>query len=221
MESLYLNHSEFIGVCKSVSGGANQKFFSPLSALRRGGVWGEPHKKMKGKFLGLPRERSERPEARQVFRSKWVRAKVSNSPPSRHARAEKESSRPRRPARQSRTPQKSFVFLLEEKMGRAQKKSRENFFAGWRALASGGGAASSLGVLRKMGSDFFKQTPHPIVLELCPGLAIELSMLLRLFLYPVLFFSQRLAILRCIIGMNHDGCRKDTTTPPQEGHFNF
>jgi len=61
------------------SGGANQKFFPPLSALRRG-VWGEPHKKMKGKFLGLPRERSERPEARQVFRSKWVRAKVSISP---------------------------------------------------------------------------------------------------------------------------------------------
>ena len=42
---------------------------------------------------------------------------------------------------QSRTQQKSFLFLLEEKIGRAQnKKCRENFFAGWRALASGGGA---------------------------------------------------------------------------------
>src|SRR3989338_7758813 len=42
---------------------------------------------------------------------------------------------------QSRTQQKSFLFLLEEKIRRAQnKKSRENFFAGWRALASGGGA---------------------------------------------------------------------------------
>ncbi|MFH1232858.1 MAG: hypothetical protein V1651_03295 [Patescibacteria group bacterium] len=41
----------------------------------------------------------------------------------------------------SRTPHKSFLFLLEEKNGRAQnQKSRENFFAGWRALASGGGA---------------------------------------------------------------------------------
>ena len=41
----------------------------------------------------------------------------------------------------SRTPQKSFLFLLEEKIGRAQiKKCEENFFAGWRALASGGGA---------------------------------------------------------------------------------
>jgi len=42
---------------------------------------------------------------------------------------------------QSRTQQKSFLFLLEEKIGRAQnKKCRENFFAGLRALASGGGA---------------------------------------------------------------------------------
>jgi len=42
---------------------------------------------------------------------------------------------------QSRTQQKSFLFLLEEKIRRAQiKKCRENFFAGWRASASGGGA---------------------------------------------------------------------------------
>ena len=42
---------------------------------------------------------------------------------------------------QSRAQQKSFLFLLEEKIGRAQiKKCRENFFAGWRASASGGGA---------------------------------------------------------------------------------
>ena len=37
---------------------------------------------------------------------------------------------------QSRTQQKSFLFLLEEKIRRAQiKKCRENFFAGWRAAA--------------------------------------------------------------------------------------
>ncbi len=52
---------------------------------------------------------------------------------------------------QSRGQQKSFLFLLparrslgaggEEKIGGAQiKKCGENFFAGWRALASGGGA---------------------------------------------------------------------------------
>ena len=42
---------------------------------------------------------------------------------------------------QSRTQQKSFLFLLEEKNLRAQnKKCEENFFAGWRASASGGGA---------------------------------------------------------------------------------
>jgi len=42
---------------------------------------------------------------------------------------------------QSISRQKSFLFLLEEKIGRAQiRKSEENFFAGWRASASGGGA---------------------------------------------------------------------------------
>ena len=44
---------------------------------------------------------------------------------------------------ESRTPQKSFLFLLEEKIRRAQiRKSEENFFVGWRASARGGGAAS-------------------------------------------------------------------------------
>ena len=57
-----------------------------------------------------------------------------------------------------RSQQKSFLFLLEEKIRRAQKKSRENFFAGWRALASGGGAASFVGGLLKMGSDFVQGT---------------------------------------------------------------
>lgn len=87
MQSLYLNHIGFKGFCKPRSGGAIQKFPSPLSALRRG-VWGEPHKKMKGKILGLPRERSERPEARQVFRSKKVRAKANISPPNVTSRFE-------------------------------------------------------------------------------------------------------------------------------------
>ena len=41
---------------------------------------------------------------------------------------------------QSRTPKKSFVFLLEEKMARAQiRKCEQNFSLMWRALASGGG----------------------------------------------------------------------------------
>ncbi|MEK7555619.1 MAG: hypothetical protein AAB516_02260, partial [Patescibacteria group bacterium] len=45
---------------------------------------------------------------------------------------------------QSRTPQKSFVFLLEEKIRRAQiKKCEQNFSVVWRALASGGGAVQS------------------------------------------------------------------------------
>ncbi|MBP6856005.1 MAG: hypothetical protein KBC26_03515 [Candidatus Pacebacteria bacterium] len=58
----------------------------------------------------------------------------------------------------SRSQQKSFLFLLEEKIGRAQnQKSRENFFAGWRALASGGGAASFVGVRLVKGSDFVQE----------------------------------------------------------------
>ena len=48
----------------------------------------------------------------------------------------------------SRSQPKSFLFLLEEKNRRAQiKKCGENFLAGWRALASGGGAASAFGVV--------------------------------------------------------------------------
>ncbi|MBI3685521.1 hypothetical protein HY250_03910 [Candidatus Azambacteria bacterium] len=44
---------------------------------------------------------------------------------------------------ESRTQQKSFLFLLEENIARAQnQKCRENFFAGWRVVASGGGLAS-------------------------------------------------------------------------------
>ena len=42
---------------------------------------------------------------------------------------------------QSRPPKKSFVFLLEEKIGRAQiKNCEQNFSLSKRALASGGGA---------------------------------------------------------------------------------
>ncbi|HEY4480186.1 MAG TPA: hypothetical protein VJB58_01825 [Candidatus Paceibacterota bacterium] len=45
---------------------------------------------------------------------------------------------------ESRTQQKSFLFLLEEKIGRAQiRKSEQNFSLVWRALASGGGAVQS------------------------------------------------------------------------------
>ena len=111
MQSLYLNHIGFKGFCKPRSGGANQKFSSPLSALRRG-VWGEPHKKMKGKFLGLPRatigsaSEAQNHHAIRAYDSvsshhargacedqslrdwKKVRAKVSISPPNKTSRAE-------------------------------------------------------------------------------------------------------------------------------------
>jgi len=42
---------------------------------------------------------------------------------------------------QSRAQQKSFLLLLEEKIRRAHiRKSKENFFVGWRVVARGGGA---------------------------------------------------------------------------------
>ncbi|HEY4480193.1 MAG TPA: hypothetical protein VJB58_01860 [Candidatus Paceibacterota bacterium] len=59
---------------------------------------------------------------------------------------------------ESRTQQKSFLFLLEEKIRRAQiRKSEENFFAGWRVVASGGGAASL--VPFKVGSSKVQNIP--------------------------------------------------------------
>ena len=59
---------------------------------------------------------------------------------------------------QSRTQQKSFLFLLEEKIRRAQiRKSEENFFAGLRVVASGGGLASL--VPFKVGSSKVQNIP--------------------------------------------------------------
>ena len=59
---------------------------------------------------------------------------------------------------QSRVPQKSFLFLLEEKIGRAQNKNcEENFFAEQRAKRAAAGRSELVGILLKMGSDFFNK----------------------------------------------------------------
>src|SRR3990167_5061483 len=64
---------------------------------------------------------------------------------------------------QSRTPQNSFLFLLEEKNRRAQiKKCEENFFAGWRGFRATAGLASLLGVLLKESSNINQKTPPRI-----------------------------------------------------------
>ena len=61
----------------------------------------------------------------------------------------------------SRTPHKSFLFLLEEKNRRAQiKKCEENFFAGWRGFRATAGLASLLGVLLKKSSNINQKTPQ-------------------------------------------------------------
>ena len=72
----------------TISGGANQKFPSfPFPPC--GGGSGGSRTKNERKFLRLPRERSERPEARQLFRLKKVRAKVNTSPPNVTSRFER------------------------------------------------------------------------------------------------------------------------------------
>jgi len=60
----------------------------------------------------------------------------------------------------SRVPQKSFLFLLEEKqIARQIKKCEENFFAEQRAKRAAAGRSELVGILFKMSSDFFQQTP--------------------------------------------------------------
>ena len=61
---------------------------------------------------------------------------------------------------ESRTPQNSFLFLLEEKNRRAQiKNCEENFFAGWRGFRATTGLASLLGVFVKKSSNINQKTP--------------------------------------------------------------
>ena len=68
----------------------------------------------------------------------------------------------------SRTPQNSFLFLLEEKNRRAQiKKCEENFFAGWRGFRATAGLASLLGVLLKKSSNINQKTPPGITFQKC------------------------------------------------------
>jgi len=60
---------------------------------------------------------------------------------------------------ESRTPKKSFIFLLEEKIRRAQnQKCKQNFSLVWRALASGGGAERVSSAQKRFG---FRQTNAP------------------------------------------------------------
>ncbi len=69
----------------------------------------------------------------------------------------KNRGQPRRLLEKSRAKQ-NILFLLEEKIRRAQIRKSEECFAWRRALASGGGAASFVGVRLKIGSDFVQGT---------------------------------------------------------------
>ena len=63
---------------------------------------------------------------------------------------------------EGRTPKKNVLSFLEE-IGRAQIRKARNIFLWCPPSPRGGGGASSfVGVLRKMGSNFFKQTPQKV-----------------------------------------------------------
>jgi len=65
---------------------------------------------------------------------------------------------------QSRVPQKSFLFFLEEKeIARQIKKCEENFFVEQRAKRAAAGRSESVAILFKMSSDFFQQTPPKFI----------------------------------------------------------
>jgi hypothetical protein len=81
-------------------------------------------------------------------------------PPEADRRSNQKADSPAVLLVQSRTPQNSFLFLLEEKNRRAQiKKCEENFFAGWRGFRATAGLASLLGVLLKKSSNINQKTP--------------------------------------------------------------
>ena len=60
---------------------------------------------------------------------------------------------------EGRIPKKNVLSFLEE-IGRAQIRKARNIFWCPPSPRGGGVASSFVGVLRKMGSNFFKQTPH-------------------------------------------------------------
>ena len=65
---------------------------------------------------------------------------------------------------EGRTPKKNVLSFLGEKIGRAQIRKARDIFLWCCRAERGSGGATSLGVLRKMGSDFFKQTPQSLQL---------------------------------------------------------
>src|SRR3989344_7790635 len=116
-----------------------------------------------------------------VFESKFVAAKKPVRPRKNPAEGgcggnsavflQKTEASPAACSVRSRSQQKSFLFLLparrslgaggEEKIRRAQIRKSEEYFAWWRALASGGGAASFVWIVLVKSSDFVQERqPH-------------------------------------------------------------
>ncbi len=82
----------------------------------------------------------------------------------------------------SRTPHKSFLFLLEEKNRRAQiKKCEENFFCGVARFPSDGGAGFLIGgFAQKMFELRSKNTATAFANAVAEGARFELAVTLRL-----------------------------------------
>ena len=97
------------------------------------------------KFLAKPESR--RAKRKGVWGKEFLPACRSEAPPPCSFRAE--------------VSKKSFLFLLEEKIGRPQnKKCEENFFAGQRAKrAAAGRSKFAVRIFVKKGSDFNQKVP--------------------------------------------------------------
>ena len=97
------------------------------------------------------------PKIPSVQARAWREEGVGGRNPATPERNQKEAA-PAALLVESRTQQKSFLFLLGEKIGRAQnQKCRENFFVGRAGFRHGGGA----GFLSSVQSRFVQSSEFP------------------------------------------------------------
>jgi len=69
-------------------------------------------------------------------------------------------AKPRRPARSEQRPAKKFSFpFRRKKLGADKRKAEKTFLRGGERQRAAAGRSESVGILFKMSSDFFQQTP--------------------------------------------------------------
>ena len=76
---------------------------------------------------------------------------------------------------ESRTPQESFLFLLEEKIRRAQNEKSKEYFSVVRRVVTSGGGAASLVPFKESSSKVYNYStkPNQDVLYGYPGLCLR------------------------------------------------